>query len=101
MPEIKIYDVVRSGEVSGSVTAKQLPDVGSIRMVQFVAPYDNTGYVYIGGPGVTKPDGTTDTTTGIPLRAGDATPLMPVPRLDIFYIICDNAGDDVLYIAVA
>jgi hypothetical protein len=33
------------------------------------------------------------------LDAGDETPLLPAQNLNQFYRICDNAGDDLVYIA--
>ncbi len=94
------YHVVASGEIQGSATAAQMPDI-SCRAVTFRAAEDNTGNVHIGGPGVTAPDGTTDTTSGIPLEAGDWYQFVPCSNLNIFYYICDNATDDILYNVLA
>lgn len=90
------YDLVSSGEIQGSATAAQMPDI-SCRAVTFRAATDNSGDVFIGGPGVTIPDGTTDTTSGVPLEPGDWYQFVPCSNLNIFYYICDNAGDDILY----
>ena len=90
------YNKVVSGEIQGSVSAAQMPDV-SCRAVTFRAATDNVGNVYIGGSGVTVPDGSTDTTSGIPLEAGDWYQFVPCSNLNVFYYICDNAGDDLLY----
>ena len=65
-----LYEAVVSGELAGSVTAVQCPDV-VCNAVQFAAASSNTGSVYVGGPGVTAPDGTTDMTTGMELHTGD------------------------------
>ena len=46
---------------------------------------------------MTVPDGTTDTTSGFELVAGDALPLLPVANMNVLWRICDNAGDDLLY----
>lgn len=54
---------VATGELAGSATALQLPSVAG-RMVRLKAHTTNAGNVYIGPSGVTKPDGSTDTTTG-------------------------------------
>lgn len=87
---------VKSGEVSGSATAKQLPSIpGSL--IKITAETSNSGNVYLGGAGVTIPDGTTDVTSGLVLDAGDSTGWMPVSNLNLFYIICDNATDDIQY----
>lgn len=94
------YEVVQSGEIAGSATAAQMPDI-SCKAVAFSAATGNTGNVYIGASGVTVPDGTTDTTSGIELEPGDMTQFIPVKNLNKFYYICDNAGDDILYLALS
>ena len=99
MFEHKQYDSVASGELAGSATALQLPDI-PCRAVFFTALAGNAGKVYLGGPGVTVPDGTTDTTSGIELQAGDMTPFIPISNLNKLYRICDNAGDDLCYFLV-
>jgi len=93
------YSIVRTGELAGSATAAQMPDI-DCQMVKFKAVIGNAGNVYIGGSGVTVVDGTTDTTSGLELDAGEETPWLNVPNLNIFYRICDNAGDDLTYIAL-
>jgi len=93
------YSIVRTGELAGSATAVQMPDI-DCQMVKFKAVIGNAGNVYIGGSGVTVVDGTTDTTSGLELDAGEETPWLNVPNLNIFYRICDNAGDDLTYIAL-
>jgi hypothetical protein len=94
------YKVVKSGEIQGSATAAQMPDI-PCRAVAFSAVSGNVGSVYLGGSGVTVPDGTTDTTSGLELEAGDMTQFIPVDNLNVFYYICDNAGDDIVYLAFA
>ena len=88
-----------SGELQGNTGATQLPNVACF-MVRFKASSSNAGNVYIGGSGVTKVDGTTDTTTGLRLEPGDETGWIPVPgrSLNAFYRICDNAGDALTYL---
>ena len=88
-----------SGELAGSATAAQMPDI-DCQMVKFKAVIGNAGNVYIGGAGVTVVDGTTDVTTGWELDAQDETGWIPVSNLNKLYRICDNAGDDLTYIAV-
>ena len=90
---------VRAGEIQGSGTAVQLPDI-KCSMVKFKAVIGNAGNVYIGGAGVTVVDGTTDTTSGWELDASEETDWIPVDNLNRFYIICDNAGDDLVYMAL-
>ena len=99
MFEHKQYDSVASGELAGSATALQLPDI-PCRAAFFTAIAGNAGKVYLGGPGVTLPDGTTDTTSGIELQAGDMTPFIPISNLNKLYRICENAGDDLTYFLV-
>jgi hypothetical protein len=91
---------IACGELAGSATAVQMPSV-ACRLVKFKAVIGNAGNVYIGGAGVTKPNGTTDTTTGLELDAGEETGWMPTDNLNRFYRICDNAGDDLTYLALA
>jgi len=93
------YSTVACGELQGSATALQMPSV-ACKLVKFKARNDNAGNVYIGTSGVTKPDGTTDTTTGFELDAGEETGWLPASNLNIFYRICDNAGDDLTYIVL-
>lgn len=87
------------GELAGATEATQCPNVACTIGVRLKAAYDNAGRVYIGVSGVTKKDGTTDTTTGLELNAGDDSGWLPVSNLNQLYRICDNAGDDLTYIA--
>lgn len=87
-----------SGEVAGATDATVMPTLTCNFGVFVKAAYDNAGRVYIGPSGVTKKDGTTDTTTGIELNAGDEF-FFPVTNFNQLYRICDNAGDDITYIA--
>ena len=93
------YQNVIVGELAGSATAVQMPD-RACSMVRFKAHADNAGKVYIGASGVTVANGSTDTTTGLQLSAGDDTGWIPVDNLSRFYRICDNAGDDLTYLAL-
>lgn len=94
------YTTVATGELAGSATAVQMPDV-DCRLVMFKAVFSNVGNVYIGTSTATLPDGTTDITTGYELIPGESTPWIPVDNLNRFYRICDNAGDDLTYVALA
>ena len=96
---LQIYHDPISGERQGSATAVQLPDV-DCKMVWISARSDNAGSVFIGGSGVTVPDGTTDTTSGLELDAGQMIGPLPVDNLNRLYMICDNAGDDITYLAL-
>jgi len=94
----QVADALTSGEVSGSVTAKQLPDV-ECKLAWLQAAPGNAGMVTIcTGSGATMPDGTTDITSGIQLTAGAYAPPLPIPNLNKLWIICTNAGDDLLYL---
>lgn len=97
--EQQTYTAPKSGELAGSATAAQMPNV-ACKLVMFKAHGDNAGNVYIGAAGVTKADGTTDTTTGLQLAAGESTPWLPVDNLNRLFRICDNAGDDLTYLAM-
>lgn len=90
-----------TGELAGSVSALQLPSIIGT-LVRFKAHADNGGKVYIGGAGVTKKAGTTTTTAGFQLSAGDDTGWIPMQKnMNTFYRICDNAGDGLTYMVVA
>lgn len=88
-----------NGELAGSVTAVRMP-ARTCTAVRFKANTDNAGNVYIGEAGVTVPDGTTDTTTGFLLDAGEDTGWIPCDSLDQWYRISDNAGDDLVYLGL-
>jgi hypothetical protein len=94
----QVANTLVSGEVSGSVTAKQLPDVeGKLFWLQ-AAP-SNAGLVTLcTSSGATMPEGTTDVTSGVQLVAGEWSPPLPIPNLNKVWIICTNAGDDLLYL---
>ena len=97
-PQYTTMTLAGTGEIAGATSATQCPTLACKR-VKFKAVYDNAGYVYLGGATVTKKDGTTDTTTGWILGAGEETDWLPAANLNEFYRICDNAGDDLVYIA--
>ena len=93
------YNKVVSGEIQGSTSAAQCPDI-SCRNVTFKALSDNVGNVYIGGAGVTVPDGTSDSTSGVEMAPGDWLQFNPTDNVNTYYYICDNAGDDMCYLAL-
>lgn len=95
-----VHHKIYCGEVSGSTSAKVLPSVeGALFWVQ--ANSDNAGKVYIGGSGVTVPNGTTDTTSGVHLNASDMIGPLTLANLNQLYIICTNATDDICYFVEA
>ena len=91
------YGNVISGERQGSASAVALPSVAS-RLIWISALSSNAGDVYVGGSGVTVPDGTTDVTSGYELNPGDKIGPIPISNLNLLYIICDNTGDDITYL---
>src|SRR5512146_2630831 len=72
---------LRTGEVAGAVAATQFPQLACF-MCRVKAQNDNAGNVYIGGAGVTVAGGTTDTTTGWQLDAGEETPWLLVSDMN-------------------
>lgn len=90
------------GEISGSATAKQLTTTAGAgvpcSLIRIKADGSNVGVVYVGKSGVTKANGTSDETTGYPLAAGESQ-YFPVDNLNRLWIICDNPGDDIEYLA--
>lgn len=93
------YGTIATGELQGSATALQCPNV-ACKMIRFTALANNVGNVYLGGAGVTIPNGTTDTTSGLQLAPGADSGWIPVSNLNVFYRIADNAGDDLTYLAL-
>lgn len=93
------HGTVKSGELQGSATALRMPDI-SCKLVKFKSVSSNAGNVYIGASAVTVVDGTTDATSGFELSAGDESGWIPITNLNLFYRICDNAGDDLTYLAL-
>ena len=98
--EQRTYSTIAVGELQGSATALQLPSV-ACKLAKLKALISNVGNVYLGGSGVTVPNGATDVTSGIELAPGDETGWLPISNLNLLYRICDNAGDDLTYLALA
>ncbi len=96
---MEVYNTVQTGELAGSATAVQMPDI-PCRMAMFKAAATNTGLVCVGAAGVTLAAGTTNTTTGLELATGEQTPWIPIHNLNLLYYICAGAGDDLIYLAV-
>ncbi len=90
----------KSGEIAGSATAVVLPSIACV-YVWFKASANNAGYVYLGVAGVTKIDGTADATTGLQIAPGEMVGPIHIDNLNRLFIICDNAGDDLTYLAGA
>ena len=95
------YSIVTSGEIAGSATAAQLPDIDvATGYVVIKAVRSNAGNVYLGGSGVTKVNASTDATTGLELDAGEEVRIDSINNLNLLFLICDNAGDDLIYLVV-
>lgn len=92
----ELFATVKTGELAGSASAVQMPDKPCSR-ARVKACNDNTGAVCVGfSNSVTLPDGTTDTTTGFPLYAGDDTGWIEITNLNLLYYI-SATGDDLVY----
>ena len=92
------YTTRATGEVDGNTSAEQMPSVEG-KLVRFKAADDNTGSVFIGtSTNMTVKDGTTDTTTGFQLTAGQDTGWVPVQaNLNEYWHRESNATDDFTY----
>lgn len=98
------FQILETGEIAGNASATAMPALKGAKWAKFKAQADNAGKVYIGiVSGLTKAAGTEDRTTGWGLSAGEETDWLPVPggNLSGFYRICDNAGDDLMYVALS
>lgn len=90
-----------SGELAGSTVALQLPTVTS-EEIWIKASAANTGNVYISGSSnVTIADGSSDSTTGIQLDAGDLLGPLRTNNLNKFWRITDNSSDNLTYLVSA
>lgn len=88
-----------NGEIVGTTAATQLATV-DCELVNIKAQNENLGNVYIGGSTVTAHLGTTNTTCGFQLNAGEETGWIPITNLNLLYNICDGLTDHSSYIAV-
>lgn len=93
------FSIVRTGQIVGSVTAAQLPNVPCY-MVKFVAPGGNSGSHYIGASNVTIPNGSANATAGMEIEKGTSTDWIPVNNLNVLYIISAHATDTLTYMAL-
>lgn len=94
------YGVVISGELAGTTTAVQLPNI-ECAIAYFVAHADNMGAVYLGGDSsVEAVSNTTNTVAGIQIDAGITTPWFPIGNLKTLYMICDNESDGLTYLVL-
>lgn len=93
------YTTPDTGEFAPGTSSTVFPTV-ACSWARLKARAANIGKVYFGPTGVTKADGTTDTTTGFELSAGEDTGWMPVDNLNRFFGIGDNATDSVTYLVL-
>ena len=89
-----VYTAVSCGELVGVTSATQLPDV-PCRRVLFRAA---VGTVYLGGPGVTVSDGSTDATSGLKVVAADPPVEVLIDNLNKLYRICASTSDHLTYL---
>lgn len=94
------YTAPVCGEIGVTTSAVVLPTI-TCKLVQIKAAAANAGKTYLGvGSGLTATlDGTTDTTTGLELSAGESSGWLPVDNLNRFYIRGSATGS-VTYIAM-
>lgn len=92
-----VYSEIVHGEIAGSATAVQLPDVPG-RLFEVQAASSNAGNVYLGASAaVTLPTGVANATAGLEFTPGQSR-LLFVANLNVFWLI-SGAGDDLLYLA--
>ena len=92
------YKTLLTGEIAGTITAVQMPDIPCSK-VKLKAVRSNSGNVYIGREGVTKvAGGANNETAGFELDAGEDTDWLVIDNLNKLWRICDNAGDELVYI---
>ena len=91
---------VASGEVIVGDSAAVLPTI-ACKMVYFRTSGTNAGTIYIGGAGVTAPNGTLDATTGFPLIANEQLGPIPIANVNQFYGIASAASQGLIYLAVS
>ena len=94
------YNSIAAGEmIAGTVAAAG--GTAPARLVWLVAHLTNTGTIYVGGSGVTAPDGTADATTGFPLSPGDQFGPLPIPNVSVLQFVASAAGQRLSYFAVS
>lgn len=90
-----------TGEVTGSTSAAQLPNVAG-KYINLKARAANAGKVYVGHSNVvTKAAGTTTVTAGWELAAGQETGWLNISNLNTLYYITDGASDSLMYMVVS
>lgn len=80
---------------AGATDRTQMPDREGFYHCTIQADSDNTGSVYVGGPGVTNESGSFQ---GIELQPYDALSNIAVPgNLNFIWVATETAGNDVTY----
>ena len=97
--EAKPYTAPLSGAVMCGTVATQLPNI-ACKLVRFKARAVNAGTVFMGTSGVTVAGTVTDTTSGLPLVAGDDTGWIPIDNLNRLYIISGGSPNVITYLAL-
>lgn len=87
---------LRTGEVAGSATPKQLPRL-ECQAVRIKAVAANTGNVYIGTGGVRVVESADNDYAGWELAAGEETPWLFIRNLDQLWMIGSSAVDDIVF----
>ena len=87
------FSTIKTGELAGSATAVQMPDV-TCYQVKFKALSDNAGNVYIGGFRVTGAKGPRHNTTGRGVGAGQENQGVRGGKLNVFFRLCTNEGGE-------
>lgn len=85
-----------TGEVSGSISPKQLPEI-DCQAAKVKAVASNPTNVYVGQGGVHIVQAADREDVGWELDAGEETPWYFIHNLNQLYIVCDAAGDDIVY----
>lgn len=81
-----------AGRISPGTSVYRGPSI-PCEQVYFRAHPDNGGTVYFGGADV-------NSTSGMPLAAGEYSPWLPVQNIDQIYFIADNDTDYIQYFMV-
>jgi len=89
-----------NGEFIAGTAALQLPNV-ACQLAWLKADSNNADQVYFGGSGVTTPNGTADTTSGIELDAGDMWGPIPISNLNLMYGVSDTDAQKVEYFCLS
>jgi hypothetical protein len=97
--ELKPYTAPLSGAVMCGTVATQLPNI-ACKLVRFKARTANSGTVFMGTSGVTAAGTVTDTTSGLPLVAGDDTGWIPIDNLNRLHIISGGSPNVITYLAL-